>query len=343
MTNLPRRKGVGLLFFRLVNARYKDRQYSYLKLLESRRQGDKVRQKQLVNLSVANQLPADRIKPLFEDLSGSIGLYKEISELLPPSCRHLKTSYLLALENSFKISQHTRNNDLGEIIQADRRIKHTLRDRNALFELILEKVREYGIPKELIGWVEDLDIGNHKNNLLACFLLDSSGFPLKYMQLSREKGEEVKGLQDLKIKNMAPEFFLAPACERLYNAFRLTGHKEKEKGCVFKEIYFVRQLTGRTGKTELGMERLLIYGPESAMRDENISKALLAVTALKDHLAYVINRIGKTTGEYSMPPEDLVCTYFLSLFFKRIFDEIMIRHNIQQCHAPTPHREECKQ
>lgn len=318
------------MFFRLVNARYKDRKYSYLKLLESHRQGAKVRQRQLVNLSVANQLPADKIKPLFDDLSGSIGLYKEISELLPPSCRHLKTAYLLALENSFKISQHMRDHDLEELFQANQRIKHTFRDPNILFELILEKVREYGIPKELIGWVEDLDSGNHKNNLLACFLLDSTGFPLKFLHLSREKGEEIKGLQDLKIKNMTPEFFLAPACERFYNAFRMMGLTEEEKGCVIKEIYFVRQLTGGTGKTDLGMEKLLVYGPEPAMRDEKISKALLAVTALKDHLAYIINRIGKTSGEYSTHPEDLVCTYFLSLFFKRIFDEIVIRHNIQQ-------------
>ncbi len=324
---LPCRKGVGLLFFRVVNARYKDRQYAYLKLLESHRQGDKIKHKLLVSLSMANQLPVNKIKPLFDDLTKTIADYKEISELLPPSCRYLKTAYLLALENSFKVSQRT-DRDFGEIIRADGKVKHNLAVENAFFDLILAKAGEYGLSPELFGWVENLEDRKNKKDIPACFLIDSAGFPLRFTHLSREKGEEISGLTDLKLNNLQPEFFLAQACERLYNNIQLSGLSKKEKGLVFKEVYVLKHINGWSGNVDFNMEKILIWGPEQALQDKKVNKALLAVTNAKNHLSYVSHRIVSATRGYPISAQDLMCTYFISLFFKKIFDEIIARHNI---------------
>lgn len=318
-----------LLFFRVVNARYKDREYTYLKLLESHRQGDKIKHKQLVNLSGINQLPAARIKLLFDDLSKSLALYKEISELPPASCRHLKASYLLALENAFKVSGNIQDQYFSEVLK-DRKTKHTRSDENKLFDLAFEKASEYGNSSEIFCWVENVSTGNNDKGLLTCFLLNGSGFPLKYKVLSGTEGEEIRDLPDLKIKEIEPEFFLAPACERLDNILRQMGLSEKEKGYAFREIFLFKQLAGWPGTPDFSMEKILICGTGYALEDEKVNKALLAVTDLKNHQAHVYDRIRSVSGSRSLPDQDLICTYFISYFFKRVIDSIMIKHNIQQ-------------
>ncbi len=318
------------LFFRVVNARYKDRQYAYLKLLESQRLGDKIKHKQLVNLSIASRLPPEKIKPLFDDLTKSIVFYKEIAELLPSSCRYLKTAYLLALENAFKVPQHVQDRDLREIIRTDSKIKHTDPDEDEFFNLFYKKARDYGILPQIIGWIENLENERQENSLLACFLTDSTGFPLMFKNLGRETGKEAAGLKDLKTKNLKPEFFLAPACERIYNTFRLMEPVEKGKSCVVQEIFVVKQLNGWSGKPEFSLKKLLVYGPASVVREEKIGRALLAVAGLKNHLDYVSSRIGMATRGHPVPAHELICTYFLSMFFKKMFDEITVRHNIQK-------------
>lgn len=316
------------LFYRVVNARYKEREYTYLKLLESHRQGDKIKHKQLVNISGINQLPADRIKPLFDDLSKTLALYKEISETLPSQCRYLKASYLLALENSFKVSGNIQDQYFREILK-DRKLKHTSLNENAFCDLVFEKAREYGFASNIFCWVENMANGNEGQGLLTCILLDGSGFPLKYTVLSGPEGEEIRGLPDLKIKNLKTEFFLAPACERLDNALR-QGLSEKGKGYTFKEIFLFKQLTGWHGTPDFSMEKILLFGNEHTLEDEKVNRALLAVTDLKSHQAYVYSRIMFVSGGRSLPCQDLLCTYFISFFFKRIFDAIMTKHNIQQ-------------
>lgn len=283
----------------------------------------------MVNLSAVSQLTPEKIKPLFNDLLDSISFYKEIYESVPASCRYLKTAYLLALENAFQVSHGIQDPDLREIIKTDGKTRHTEMDENTLFGLIYEKACEHGISPGLTGWVEKLESGRQNNSLLVCFLLDGSGFPLMYKSLGREKGEDLSGLTGLRIQGLEPEFFLAPACERLYSALCPEGLSGREKGYIFKEIFLFKQLNGWTGKTQLNLEKLLFYGPEPAIVDDRINRVLLAVTGLKSHLAYVGGRIGSVTRGCPMPAKDIVCTYFLTLFFKKMFDEITARHNIR--------------
>lgn len=307
----------------------------YIKLLESQRQGDKIKHRQLVNLSIINQLPADRIKPLFEELNKSIAVYKEISKLAPDLCRYVKTSYLLALENAFNVSRHLLDSDTGRMTLYNRKAKHILQDENIFFDLILEIARRYGLTPGTIGWVENIENCTQENNQLALFLLDSGGFPLKYQVLEEKTGEGITGLPDFKINNQGPEFFLAPSCERLYNALGRLGLSEKENGYTFKEVFLLKEISGLPGTPDLSMEKLLLFGPESSLQDKKVNSALLAVTGLKKHLAYVRERLAGLSGDDPLPAQDLICTYFISLFFKKIFDDIMNRHNILQ-QSPPP-------
>lgn len=246
----------------------------------------------------------------------------------------MKTSYLLALENAFNVSHHMQESDSGGITLSDRKAKHILQDENIFFDLILEIARRYGLSPGTIGWVENIENCTQENNQLALFLLDSGGFPLKYQVLEEKTGEGIS-LPDFKINNAVPEFFLAPSCERLYNALGRMGLSEKENGYTFKEVFLLKEITGCSGTPDLSMEKILLFGPESALQDKKVNSVLLAVTALKKHLAYVRDRLAMLTEGKPQSAQDLICTYFISLFFKKIFDDIMNRHNILQ-QLPPP-------
>lgn len=107
------------MFFRIVNASYKKKEYLYLRLLESRREGKKIKHSQLVNLTESVQLRSDRVKPLFEDLNQTLEFLKTVNELAPPWCRYLKASYVMAMENAFKIEQCCREQDFRRILLQD--------------------------------------------------------------------------------------------------------------------------------------------------------------------------------------------------------------------------------
>lgn len=183
--------------------------------------------------------------------------------------------------------------------------------------------------------MESIESCEQENSKLAFFLLDSGGFPLKFVVLEEKKGGEITGLQEFKINSVEPEFFLAPACERFYNTLGQMELSEREKGYTFKEIFLLKETAGWPGNPDLSMEKILLYGPEPALQDEKVNRALLAVTGLKKHLAYVRGRLAALTGDNPLPAQDLICTYFISLFFKKIFDDILNRHYILQQTLPS--------
>jgi len=308
------------LFFRVVNARYKEREYVYLKLLESRREENKVKHIQLVNLSNVGHLPADRMKPLHDALSKTLALYKVLVESGPPWCRYLKTSYLLALENAFKVEHRCRDQDLRDVLRQDgKRKQNSFFDEDTFTRLIKEKSQEHGDPRGFMCWLENT----------TCFVVDSSGLPLSLSQLGSQMGEDVvEFLLNLRIEEEVPEFFLANTCERLYNTFQLMAVLEKEKGYTVKEIFVYKQLTDWSGKPELRMEKMLICGSAAAMGDNRVNQAILSINSLKSHISYVSERIRSITGGNPLPEQDLSCTYFTSSFFYKIFSDIKARHKI---------------
>lgn len=232
----------------------------------------------------------------------------------------MKTPYLLALENAFKVEHPCRDQDLRDLLLQDgkRKQSNTLDEKN-FNRLIYEKSMEYGDPRGFMCWLENMN----------CFLVDSSGLPLSFSQMGSDMGEEVVNfLLNLRIEENDPEFFLANTCERFYNTFQLMAVLEKEKGYTIKEIFVYRQLTDWSGKPDLSMEKMLICGSAESMNDDRVNQALQSINSLKNHISYVSERIGSITRGNPLPDQDLICTYFISSFFYKIFSDIKARHKI---------------
>jgi len=292
----------------------------YLKLLESRREGGKIKHRQLVNLSESVQLPSDRIKTLFEDLNWTLAFLKNINELAPSSCRYLKASYVMALENAFKIEQRCREQDFRDTLLRDWKRKHTKSYDESIFnDLIYKGSLKLGESRGSICWLENMNL----------FILDENGFPLRLIHKEDTKGEEItEFLLKLRIKEKRPEFFLGTACEILYNTFRHMAVQKKENGYFIKEVFAYKQLTDWSGKATLSLDKILILGTELSLNEEGVSGALMSFNSFKNQIEYVNSRIIPITGGISMPEQDLNCTYFMSYLFKKLFDDIRKKHNI---------------
>lgn len=69
------------MFFRKITSRSKDKEYTYLKLIENYREGDKVKQRVIANLGNLESLTAEKVETLITGLSRICGLPNRPGEL----------------------------------------------------------------------------------------------------------------------------------------------------------------------------------------------------------------------------------------------------------------------
>lgn len=302
-----------------MSTRYKEKEYLYLKLLESRREGGKVKHLQLVNLSGILHMQPDRIAPLIEDLNKTLVFYRGISNLGPPWCRFFKISYILALENSFKVERHCHEQDLRELLLAEgKRKQHKIFIEDAFNELILNESLQWGEPGDYTVWIE-------KESLL---LLNERGFPLRSLSLSCKSSKEAATfLESLAIRDKKPIFFLGYSCELLYNIFRhLARLKKKSESCI-REVFLFRQKNGGSGELPTGLDKVLTLVTATGEADQRVKKAMASVINLKYHEEFVLRRLKPLTADMAATEKEISCTYFISSLFKSIFDYLKNKHN----------------
>jgi hypothetical protein len=192
-------------------------------------------------------------------------------------------------------------------------------DEDLFNELIIEKSLQWGDPGDYIGWIE-------KDNIL---LLDRRGFPLRRLPLNIQNVKETpEFLQSLAIKGKKPDFFLGASCEILYKIFRHLARLEKKSEGSIREIFFFRQMTHRSGEPSPSLDKVLALGTGNAEDDQGIKNAMASVVDIKCHEEYAGSRLELLTGGISIPERELSCTYFISSLFKRIFDFIRNKHQL---------------
>ena len=308
------------MFYRVVNTSYKDKEYLYVKLLESRREAGKVRHIQLVNLSSNIQMRPDKIKPLIEDLNKTLVFYKGITDSGLPWSKYLKAAYIMALENSFKVERRCGEQDFREILLRDSKKKYTgIYDETLFNELIFKKTSQWGDPGDLVCWIE-------KENAL---ILDNRGFPLRLLPLKEKKVKETAelllglGIGDCRIK-----FFLGNSCELLYNTFHCMTRLEKKSNYTVRDVFLFRQLTDFSGDPASLIDKVLVMGTGEPVNDELLKLAMVSVIDIKSHCEFVGRRIESATGATDIPEKDLNGMYFISSLFKKIFDYLKNKHSI---------------
>lgn len=173
------------LFFRVVSLSYKGKEYRYLRLMKSIRQGKKVRQLEIMNLANISQTPGETVKAMLDEL-------KDLLSLCNSLCRHTgdiaKISFLIALETAFQPKAACPASLLRTIYS------NGTRDGGGavqVSELLFSHIRELHLDKchngIFILWLTPLTPPDSPENLWAGYLMTESGLPVKYSILNQHE------------------------------------------------------------------------------------------------------------------------------------------------------------
>lgn len=183
-----------MLFFRTVASKYKKKKYQYLRLMESYRDGDKVKQKELMTLANLTQTPANKINDILDDLRQLITISSSLSSYTGGSA-HL--SLILALETAFQPKKICPVTVLEETISREREKKEgPFRDSELFFRLL--KKYHAGQPgnSDLIFWANKAGIPGSVESTWIGYLMNSAGFPLQYF-LFEKNGNDTEKLTNV--------------------------------------------------------------------------------------------------------------------------------------------------
>lgn len=182
------------MFFRIVASRYKKKKYQYLRLMESYREGDRVKQRELMTLANLTQTPAQTINDILEDLRQLITISNSLSSHTGGSAQ---LSLLLALEMTFQPKKICPAAFLEETLSREREKKEvTSRDPELFFRLIQKYHSRQPEHPDLIFWANKTSIPGSSESPWTGYLMNSAGFPLQYFLFDKNRpaGEELAGI-----------------------------------------------------------------------------------------------------------------------------------------------------
>lgn len=144
------------MFFRIVTTRYKDKEYHYLKLLESYRYGENIKQRVLMNISTLNHINRDQADGLTRELQQILALGKKFKEkkLLAPGLVDL--AFLLATEYSLKPKLIYGSKLKKMLAEKEKRNAHLI-SSEAVIKNIKAIVSAQSNTNEAILWIQDTD------------------------------------------------------------------------------------------------------------------------------------------------------------------------------------------
>lgn len=172
-----------ILFFRIVASRYKKKKYQYLRLMESYRDGDKVKQKELMTLANLTETHPNNTNDILDSLRQLISISNSISSYTGGSAQ---VSLLLALEAAFQPKKICPVNILEETLSREKEKKTEFcRDGDLFFRLITKYHSRQPENTDLILWFNKACAFQGDDNIWIGYLMNISGFPYKYYLFDR--------------------------------------------------------------------------------------------------------------------------------------------------------------
>lgn len=300
------------MFFRIVKTNYKQREYQYLKLLESYRVGDKSKQRRIMNLANMDHLPEAKINNVLEILQEVTSLGKSMREYGIGWGRNFKTSLLFALERCFNPSGPVSENVLKRVFLTEKQKYAYRRERKEDFQALLQKtICGLSSSKAIFLLVRQLDEIPSEVDAKGIFVFYGDGFPLEY----KLSGTDTLFVQDL-IKQYRPDFFLTFLCEKSYNAHILQDVLG-EKGDNLQQVYLHRQVSNWMGKTVFSTDKYYLKVEDQA-GPKDVEQGISVLSESIEHLTYVTERMAAITHGSCLPCNDLVDIFWASFLFKKI-------------------------
>lgn len=202
------------MYFRLVKANHNRKEYQYLRLSESYRDGDKSRQRLVMNVANLSDLSRQEAGSVVDKLQNVIKTAKEQNKYNMPRGKHYKTSIIMAVErifNPFGCAESV----LERVILSEK--KQSACSKKTVEWPLSERAEEFGskdVSKGVILLVKKLDqVINRESAATAFFMFEHGGLPLECFL----SGTNINSLREAAEK-YKPAFFLYLLCEKSYNS-----------------------------------------------------------------------------------------------------------------------------
>ncbi|GBF35274.1 hypothetical protein DCCM_4397 [Desulfocucumis palustris] len=304
------------MYFRLVKANHNGKEYQYLRLSESYRDGDKSRQRLIMNVANLSDLSRQKAESVVDKLQNVIKRARELRKYDMPWGKYYKIAIIMAVERIFKPSGCAED-VLGRVILSEK--KRPSRSKKTVRRSFPDQAGEYGgreISRGLILLVKRLDQVINRESATAFFVFGHNGLPLKCFL----PGTDINSLREVAEK-YKPAFFLYLLCEKSYNA-----HEFKnvllEKGEKPQLVYMYKP-----GTETAGAEKYYLISRGRAAR-KNVELAVSLVSQSIEHMYYVFRRLKpfvKNTGFYW---KDAAEVFFTSQFYKKLIMDALLSDGI---------------
>ncbi|KJS16672.1 MAG: hypothetical protein VR69_08405 [Peptococcaceae bacterium BRH_c4b] len=293
------------MYFRLVKANYRGREYSYLRLSESYRDGDKSRQRMIMNLANLDHLPESKMIYVMETLQELIKLGKEMNKCGLTWWKHYKTSMIMALERVFYPSQSPANTIKRVFLSENKKKERRGGTAEDYSENMLKIITHNKKPGGIIILIKQL-AGVFNSNLTGVFVFDDCGFPLRYDLFD----SDVVCVQNIK-KHYSKDFFLLFICEKSYNS------QEIRKAGDEAQIIYVQRQANAVLNTATTIEKYYLVSARKA-DTEIVGRGIGVISESGEHMDYVAKRMTSAIKGVSLPGVDIMNIYFTSLLYMKI-------------------------
>ncbi|MFZ5590265.1 MAG: hypothetical protein ACOY81_00415 [Bacillota bacterium] len=309
------------MFFRVVRTKYKDKQYKYLKLLESVRQGRRVMQRQVYNLGNVSHLSDEQLTNLVHDLEKVLYLVDHLTGYELSWGKFPRTSFLVALE--YCLDPGPKNIDL----QLFKRSLNTEKVKRMYFRqqatsfwsFLVEHLPHFVSENKVIIFTCHLPAALVAGkNLLLDIAFNSQGYPLDY-KMAEGYIYQLKNFISHIDERFSNANKVIVSSERVYNNYVLPAcQHDSEKGG--QEILLHRQSVNWQGRL-VGQSSRLYYldmsGGLSAPADEAVS-IVVDYLNFQDTLLASLPASGDSGGDGL---SDMMDIYITSYFFKQCLQQ----------------------
>lgn len=309
------------MFFRIVTTRYKNKEYSYLKLLESYRSGNKIKQRVLINIVNLDRIPRQTAKMLTEELHDNLEFCNSLRYFSTTGARFSKLSYIFALEKAFKTVKGCSESEIREIyLNEKNKTRYYSRDREQFYNLIHNKVINTDNTPEAVFWSKKLNqiLSSADNNLFLGVLLNTRGLPLRYVIFRRQNPNALGDiLAELKAVYRLNRI-IPLICEETYQCFIADQLSNRDTRNPTPEVFLHRQSTNWLGQTNFVTERYFILNCFNHGNDE-ISQIIQLINEFADYLGRCTERVQNLLTDSSLSAGDILDITIIShLLYKLI-------------------------
>lgn len=167
------------MFFRVVTTRYKDKEYHYLKLLESYRHGENIKQRVLMNISTLNHMSREQADGLTRELQQILALGKTFREKKLLDARLIDIALLLATEYSLKPKAFYNKKQIVKMLADKVKRNSRLVASEGIINHINNIASEHSNTNEALLWVQDSNEFSLKQDKGLGIIFNSQGYILE--------------------------------------------------------------------------------------------------------------------------------------------------------------------